>query len=356
MCIYPKLMLNRKYIANKKNGGNPPPVTDERTRYVPVGCGKCIECMKQRSRGWQIRLTEEIRTDRTGKFVTMTFSEQSLMELEQAVHEKYKRQLEVMNKDLGTKLQYKEITGYELDNEIATIAVRRFLERWRKEYGRSVKHWLVTELGETNTERLHIHGIIWTNEPKDITEKIWKYGNLNKRDKDWRDNYCNEATVNYIVKYIHQTDENHKYYKPIVLTSAGIGKEYIKRPDIKKNTYKIGNTDETYRTRQGYKMAMPSYYRNKIYNEQEREQLWIEKLNKQERWVIGHKIDVSKNENDYNNMLSVAREKNRLLGYGNDEVNKENKAQEQIRRNIIRWTRIKKLEALQSNDMGAKKN
>jgi hypothetical protein len=30
MCLYPRLIKNRKYIKNKKNGGNIPPVKDER--------------------------------------------------------------------------------------------------------------------------------------------------------------------------------------------------------------------------------------------------------------------------------------------------------------------------------------
>ena len=42
-----------------------------------------------------------------------------------------------------------EGVGYEKDNNIATLSVRRFLERWRKEFKRSVRHWLITELGQT---------------------------------------------------------------------------------------------------------------------------------------------------------------------------------------------------------------
>ena len=38
MCLYPKLIKNRKYIANKKNGGNIPPVYDLRVLTVPIGC------------------------------------------------------------------------------------------------------------------------------------------------------------------------------------------------------------------------------------------------------------------------------------------------------------------------------
>ena len=38
-------------------------------------------------------------------------------------------------------------TGIQESNAVATIAVRRFLERWRKKYKKSVKHFLITELG-----------------------------------------------------------------------------------------------------------------------------------------------------------------------------------------------------------------
>jgi hypothetical protein len=151
MCLYPKLIKNRKYIANKKNGGNIPPVSDLRVLYVPAGCGKCIECKKQKSREWNVRLQEEIRQNRIGKFVTLTFSNESIKELANEI---------------------KGLNGYNLDNEIATLATRRFLERWRKKYKKSVKHWLVTELGGNGTENIHLHGIIWTNE---TAETIYKF-------------------------------------------------------------------------------------------------------------------------------------------------------------------------------------
>lgn len=50
-------------------------------------------------------------------------------------------------------------------NAIATIAVRKFLERWRKEHRKSLKHWLITELGQENTERIHLHGVIFPENP-----------------------------------------------------------------------------------------------------------------------------------------------------------------------------------------------
>ena len=49
------MIKNPKYLPNKKNNHNPPEITDERVKWVPVGCGNCMECRKQKKREWQIR-------------------------------------------------------------------------------------------------------------------------------------------------------------------------------------------------------------------------------------------------------------------------------------------------------------
>jgi hypothetical protein len=319
MCLYPRLIKNRKYTANKKNGGNIPPVYDLRTLMVPAGCGKCIECKKQKAREWSVRLQEEIRHNTNGKFVTLTFSDESIKKLSKEI---------------------KGLSGYDLDNEIATLATRRFLERWRKKYKKSVRHWLVTELGGNGTENIHMHGIIWTNENEKTINEIWKYGFTWVGNKN-NGGYVNERTINYVVKYINKADNKHKEYNSKVLTSAGIGKNYIDRTDAEKNKYNE-NTKETYTTRQGTKLALPIYYRNKIYTEEEREKLWIEKLDKQERYVCGEKVDISKGEEKYNKLVEYYREKNKRLGYGNNEKNWSLKKYENERRNLKTLERIQR--------------
>lgn len=327
MCLYPRLINNRKYTANKKNGGIIPAVLDNRVLVVPVGCGKCMECKKQKSREWAVRLQEDLRENKNGKFVTLTFSNESIKELSKEI---------------------KGLEGYNLDNEIATLAIRRFLERWRKKYKKSVRHWLVTELGGNGTENIHMHGIIWTDELNEIS-KIWKYGfiTIGKRRYDngkemnnKTTGYVNEKTVNYIVKYINKTDEKHKEYNSKILTSAGIGRNYINRSDSKLNKYNPKGTKETYTTRQGIKLAMPIYYRNKIYTDEEKEKLWLEKLDKQERYVCGEKIDISKSEEEYNKTLEYYQEKNKRLGYGDNSKNWELKRYENERRNANLMRRI----------------
>ena len=88
---------------------------------------------------------------------------------------------------------------------------------------------------------------------------------------------------------------------------------------------------------------MPIYYRNKIYTDEEKEKLWIEKLDKEERWVNGVKVDISKGEEEYYRLLEVKRAKNKRLGYGDDAKNWELKRYENERRNLKKIERYEKL-------------
>lgn len=311
MCLYPKLIENRKYKSNKKNGGIIPAITDERTLYVPVGCGNCIECRKQQARQWQVRLNEEIKSDNKAYFMTMTFSEESLDKLTTEV------------------LKSKRYSKKEV-NEIATIAVRRFLERWRKEYKKSIKHWLITELGHTGTERIHIHGLIWTDKPQEI-ERIWQYGFVDTGQ------YVNEKTINYIVKYVNKLDKDHKGYKSKILTSPGIGKGYLNRIDKKLNEYKGKETKEYYKTPIGLKVNLPIYYRNKIYTEEQREQLWINKLDKNEIWICGEKLEA--NSQSEERTRKYYQMKNKRLGYGDDSEEWECKLYRKLRKRLNKMKR-----------------
>jgi len=321
MCLYPRLIINRKYIPNKKNNYETPPIRDNRVLYVPAACGKCIECIKQRGRQWSIRLQEHIRHDHTGQFVTLTFSNESIYELSKKLNN----------------------TGYNLDNQICTIAVRRFLERWRKKYKKSLTHWLVTELGHGETEHIHMHGILFTKEIEDI-KTIWQYGFVYVGD------YTNEQTINYCIKYSTKTDLEHKEYKPLILCSPGIGSKYTTRLDATLNKYKPGKTDERYTSRSGAKMALPIYYRNKIYTEEEREKLWLEKLDKQERWVCGVKVSTKAGPEEYYRLLKHYRKENKKLGYGDDQKNWDQLAYEQKRREINLEKRIGKLRKIEKDD------
>ncbi len=321
MCLYLSILRNRKYTANKKNGGVIPKAKDWRAKWVPIGCGKCMECMKQKGNQWKVRLSEEIKSDNRGYFVTLTFNDRAFYEL---------------GKNAVVK-------GYELDNKIAKRGVRMFLERWRKKYKKSVKHWLVTELGEKNG-RMHMHGIIWCDDSSAIEER-WNAGIKYEFGHVFIGNYVNMKTINYIVKYIMKQDENNKDYKPIILTSKGIGAGYIGSRNHENNYVKDGKkTDESYRMNNGAKIGLPIYYRNYSYTDEEKEDLWMQKLDEEIRYVNGVKVPFKKGakNKEYWSRLKQAQAKNKRLGFGSNKKNwSKIKYQTELKGEINR--RIKKI-------------
>ena len=95
MCLYPKLIPNKRYLPTKKNGGVPPVCPDERLRYVTAACGDCYECRKQKQRQWVVRMSEENRQTPNAYFLTLTIDDKSYKQLKQ----KYKLK---DNNDLAT--------------------------------------------------------------------------------------------------------------------------------------------------------------------------------------------------------------------------------------------------------------
>lgn len=330
MCLYPRLAPNPKYKPNKKNGYNPPQVKDPRVLWIPIACQNCIECRNKKANEWRTRLMEDLKQHTNGKFVTYTFSNEAIAHL---------------YKDI------KKSNGYETDNEIATLAIRRYLTKHIKQYKKSLRHWLVTELGHHGTENIHLHGIIWTNTNMKDIEALWSYGEkqtpygymwtgyIDEQTGEIQ-NYVNSATVNYIIKYIIKIDNDHKTFKSRILTTPGIGGQYHNSINARRNKYAGVRTNETYRTQTGNEIGIPIYWRNKIYSEDNREALWLQKLDKQERWVCGEKISVANSTKGYNALVEWHRKRSKALGYGDNNPNWKLKEYEAQIRNLNTQTRI----------------
>ena len=78
------------------------------------------------------------------QFVTMTYSDESLTKFEQ-----------------------------EDALSVASRSIELFRKRWYKKFGRGIKHFLICELGGNDSERMHLHGIIWTDKSKEEVEQVW---------------------------------------------------------------------------------------------------------------------------------------------------------------------------------------
>lgn len=280
MCLYPRLIKNPR-----KDG-----LIDERQKYVTISCGNCYECRKQKAQAWRVRLQNEIREWKHSYFVTLTFSNESL-------------------EKLCTKNKTTE------NNAIAGAAVRMFLERWRKTHKKTLRHWLITELGHEGTERIHLHGILCTNEEltNETLQRFWQYGRTDTGQ------YCNERTINYIIKYVTKIDTDHKNYKADIYTSPGIGSAWLNKATAKTYKYKKGESKEYYQLPTGQKVNLPIYYRNKLYTDLERQKMWSDRIDKDKLWVNGIEIrNISSLDSyhEYMNILQAQQKWNKECGYG----------------------------------------
>ncbi len=339
MCLYPREMKNKRYEPTKKNGGIVPKCPDNRLKTVPVPCGNCMECRKKKKNEWQVRLLEEIKENKNGKFVTLTFSNQQLKKHEELVP--------------------KGIKGYARENAAVSIAMRRFLERWRKSEGKSVKHCFITELGHNGTERIHLHGFLWTDKTNDFIARKWRNGRISIGDQKYyvniitkgkqehvivkegsgTESYVNDESVRYITKYVNKIDKDHMYYKSKMYVSNGIGKAFINGSLAKYNKYKGKRTWEKYTQRDGSQLGLPKYYREKLYTEEQREQLWLNKIDDKIKWVDGIKVDISDHLEVYYTLRNAARHKNHRLGYGSNYKDTVREYLENQRRNQLAWCR-----------------
>lgn len=247
-CLNPIYIKNKKYLPNKSNGGNPPPSPDIRLNRIAVPCGKCYECRRRRGSDWRFRLLHEFAATNYPKmhFVTLTFSDESFATL------------------------YERLGSFDA-TAIIKRSVRLFLERYRKKYGVSLRHFFVSELGE-KTDRLHIHGIImdckcgfykrgkW-NVDIPLLASLWSYGHVFV-------GYCNAKTISYVTKYITKIDSAHPDFRSVLLVSPGFGASYANDDNIRIHHSFPGFIWHV-RSSTGHPLAMPRYLKLKIFTEEE---------------------------------------------------------------------------------------
>lgn len=265
MCLYPITMTNPRYKKNKSNGGVIPECIDYELTTIDVPCGVCIECRRKKASQWKIRLSEELKHNPIkGQFITLTYNDEELEKL-----------MQECNND---------------ETEIFTKSVRRWLELVRYHTKHQPRHWLIAEKGQNNTERLHIHGIIWDN--PEIVNK-WKYG---RTDVGWG---TNSRTVGYLVKYMLKPDPKHANFKSKILTSRGIGLQYIKGEGKRVNKYDFHDTNENYRLPNGQKVGLPQYFRQKLWSTEEREFLRLMHIYRGKVFINGIELKNNRDGKSY---------------------------------------------------------
>lgn len=260
MCLYERNIKNPKYLPNKKNNGKPATPKDKRAKIVTIKCGVCKECRQQKVNEWLTRLNEEFKKNVKKIFVTLTFTNEALNRLPNE------------------------------PNEAAKRAVRLWMYRIKKSKGKTIKYFLRTELGDENTERLHMHGAIWHEEESLLKKAIelWQYGIIDIGD-------VNEKSLKYTVKYIWKPDEKHPEFKGITIASKKIGSEWCESEDAKKIQRRT-DLQEYIKDAKGYRHGIPNYWRGKIFDDDEREKRMLINREKQTKFIDGEKFIIKNNK------------------------------------------------------------
>lgn len=204
---------------------------------VPVPCGKCPECKRRRVNAWVFRLLQESRISTAAHFVTLTYDTRSVPISENGF-------MTLRKSDF-----------------------QKFMKRLRKLCpGHKLKYYAVGEYG-TQNKRPHYHAIIFNVPDERLFADAWTLGDslggvfIGKVSGD---------SIAYTMKYIdkppsgklHGRDDREREFP---LMSKGLGANYI-TPEMV--NYHQADLSRMYVTKDGgHKIAMPRYYRNKIYSE-----------------------------------------------------------------------------------------
>ena len=127
-------------------------------------------------------------------------------------------------------------------------------------------------------------------------------------------------------------DEDNPEYTGKVLCSPGLGAGYIKRIG-KRHEWRGEETKEDYYTRQGTLIALPGYYKHKLFTEEQREQLWIYREESGEKYVGSFKIKIKDEESEeYYNTRNI------LCTKWNDTIQTNQYPKKQLdRRILLQW-------------------
>lgn len=227
---------------------------------IAVPCGKCEPCTKRRVSGWSFRLMQEDRVSETSFFLTLTYNTDHVPITKNGFMDLQKRDLQLFFKRLR-------------------------ISQDRNSRGRSatIKYYACGEYGG-KTYRPHYHVILFNAQLEYLIGKVEADmfyrkslildGKVSYECPSWPKGHVtvglvSEASVGYTCKYIHKASRipmhrNDDRQKEFSLMSKGLGKSYISKKSVSWHHDDVLN--RMYLTvSDGKKIAMPRYYKDKIY-------------------------------------------------------------------------------------------
>lgn len=242
-------------------------LTYSQTSTNVVPCGRCAHCLRKRVNDWAFRMLQELKQSKSAVFLTLTYDNDNLpIDLFTNMYIDY---------ETGEITEYTYPQPYLKKDDF-----QLFMKRLRKSvpkikyikkngktgYKSDIKYYACGEYGNNNTKRPHYHAVVF-NLPMEYLQKysiihnLWSHGIVHFGD-------CNIATIKYVCKYINKRINKKNTDKPqeFSLMSKNIGLNFLSTSI--KNYYSI-NTFGYATMPDGYKQALPRYYKDKLFNEME---------------------------------------------------------------------------------------
>jgi len=203
---------------------------------VDVPCGKCGDCVARRISGWSFRIQKEAERSSSAFFITLTYSPEHCP---------------TTNQNLMT---------------LRLSDLQTFFKSLRKENKGKVKYYAVGEYGG-KFKRPHYHLLIFNLDYDSIVENHWKKGSIYYGT-------ITPASAAYCLKYMCKESKIPQWkgdnrLKEFATMSKKLGDNYL----TPKTRYwhKIDLLNRCYiPIKDGGKIAMPRYYKEKIYTEMEK--------------------------------------------------------------------------------------
>lgn len=201
---------------------------------IAVPCGKCPNCYARRSSQWSFRLMQEEKISETAHFITLTYD---------------------------TKHTHITPNGFMCLNKHDVQLFFKKLRKDRDNQDRRIKYFAVGEYGG-KTKRPHYH-ILCFNADLATFQRAWFQGSIHYGKVEG-------ASIGYCLKYMskpkripmHKNDDRTPEF---ALMSKGLGANYVTKKMQKWHLSDLQNRMYV-NTEDGKKIAMPRYYKDRIYH------------------------------------------------------------------------------------------
>lgn len=205
---------------------------------ITVPCGKCYACLSRKRSEWAFRLQKEARYSSSAYFFTLTYDDEHV-----SVNE----------------------NGFP---SVSKDDIQRFMKRLRKMYvPNKIRYFITSEYGPS-TLRPHYHGLIF-GAPVASVDRIYR-----DLEKAWGLGYVQAGTVtpasiNYCAKYCvskHSSPVGSTPCFSLMSRRPGLGFAFL---EAQGSMFQSQLKDWTILPG-GYRQRLPRFFRNKLFDLQER--------------------------------------------------------------------------------------